>query len=353
METASTGDQPAEQSYGEGATTLAMLVPLSEGTGQGRKARDFRDGAALAISELGGGNVRLMVYDTAASPRQVTHLADEARKSGARLIIGPTDTAALAAVAAVPSAQRPPVLSLAGRGASGAGVYTIVSDAVDSALEAARIAIGAGRKSFVAVVPANGAAEVGGRLAQGFIDSKAAFAGVVPYGSPGASLAGEMAAQKALLAKADGVMIFGEGRAPAAVAAALRSASLVKSDVTLIGNLAWTSDNFSNSALDGAIVAMADQSSLAQIAERYRAAHGRAVTMEAAYGYDAVAVAAGIVRQMGPDALTPMTLTKPSGFRGATGTFRLRADGSVERPLALYRFKAGALELVDEAPAAF
>jgi ABC-type branched-subunit amino acid transport system substrate-binding protein len=98
---------------------------------------------------------------------------------------------------------------------------------------------------------------------------------------------------------------------------------------------------------------MADQASLAQIAERYRAAWGRPVTMEAAYGYDAVAIAAGIVRHMGPDALTPAALTISSGFRGATGTFRLRPDGSVDRPLSLYRFKGGALELVDPAPQSF
>lgn len=353
LETAATGSQPAEQSYGDGATTLAMLVPISAGDGQGRRARDFRDGAALAVNELGGGNIRLVVHDTAASSGQIATLAEKAGTSGAKLIIGPADSASLEAVAAVPTTQRPAVVSLVGRGAPREGVYTIVSDAIDSALEGARIAIGAGRKSFVAVVPVQRATAVHGRLAQGFTDTKAEFAGVVAYGSPGASLAGELAARKGLLAKADGVMIFGEGRDPAAVAAALRSSSLVKSNVTLIGNLAWTSDNFSNPALDGAIVAMADQASLAQIAERYRTAYGRAATMEAAYGYDAVAVAAGIVRQMGADALTPNTLTKPSGFRGATGTFRLRADGSVERPLALYRFKGGALELVDEAPAAF
>lgn len=355
LETAATGGpQPAEQAYGAGATTIAMLVPLSANGAAGRKARDYRDGAALAVRELGDGKINLVVYDTAAASAQVAGLAEKAGTSGARLIVGPTDPSSLATVAAVQPGQRPPVLSLTGQGPTKTeGVYTIVSDAIDSALEATRLAIGGGRKSFVAVVPAKSAAEVRSRLAQGFIDTKAVFAGVVTYASTGTTLAGELSAQKDLLAKADGVMIFGEGRDPAAVAATLRSISALQPGATVIGNLAWTSDNFANPALEGAIVAMADQASLAQIADRYRAAQGRAITIDAAYGYDAVAVAAGIVRQMGPDGLNASTLTKPSGFRGATGTFRLRHDGSVERPLALYRFKGGSLELLDPAPAAF
>lgn len=353
LETAATGSQLAEQSYGSGPTTLAMLVPLSASDGQGRKARDFRDGAALAVGELGDGKIRLVVYDTAQADR-VEALAGKAGGQGAKLILGPTDPASVIAVAALQAAQRPPVLSFTAQGTMEAeSVYPMVSDAVDSALEATRIAIGSGRRSFVAIVPAGKAEELRGRLSRGVVEAKGELAGIVTYGSAGAALAGELAAQKELLAKADGVMIFGEGRDPAAVAAALRSSSVLKPDATLIGNLAWTSDNFASPALEGAIVAMADQASLAQIAERFRAAYGRAVTMEAAYGYDAVAVAAGIVRQTGPDALTPAALTKSSGFRGATGTFRLRPDGSVERPLALYRFKGGALELVDAAPAAF
>lgn len=353
LETAATESQAAEQSYGSGPTMLAMLVPLSASGGTGRKARDLRDGAALAIGELGDGKIRLVVYDTAQAG-QIAALAGKAGGNGTKLILGPTDPASLAAVATLQTGQRPPVLSFTGQGTIKAeGVYTLVSDAVDSALEATRIAIAAGRKSFVAVVPAGEAEESRGRLARGIAEAKGELAGLVTYGSAGASLAGELATQKELLARADGVMIFGQGRDPAAVAAALRSLSALKPDATLIGNLAWTSDNFANPALEGAIVAMADQASLAQVADRYRTAHGRAVTMEAAYGYDAVAVAAGIVRQMGPDALTPTALTKPSGFRGSTGTFRLNPDGSVDRPLSLYRFKNGALELVDAAPAAF
>jgi hypothetical protein len=351
LETAATS-QPAEQSYGSGPTTLAMLVPISSSAGEGRKARDFRDGAALAVNELGAGNVRLMVYDIGAG--QIATLTEKAAASGAKLIIGPPDSASVATIAALSPAQRPLVLSLAGQGPSKAeGVYTMVSDATDSALEAARVAIGAGRRSFVAVVPVGTAEETRTRLSRGVAEAKGELVGVVIYGSAGASLAGELAARKDLLAKADGVLIFGEGRDPAAVVAAIRSSSALKPGATLIGNLAWTSDNFSNPALEGAIVAMADQASLAQIAERYRAAWGRPVTMEAAYGYDAVAIAAGIVRHMGPDALTPAALTISSGFRGATGTFRLRPDGSVDRPLSLYRFKGGALELVDPAPQSF
>ena len=101
------------------------------------------------------------------------------------------------------------------------------------------------------------------------------------------------------------------------------------------------------------LIAMPDQASLAMVGTRYQAKTGRPLSLHAAYGYDAVAVAAGIVRTLGPDALTQATLTKPSGFRGSTGIFRFRADGTVERQLALYRVRNKALELLDPAPEGF
>lgn len=354
LKTAATEAAPAEQNFGSGPTTLAMLVPLSASGATGRKARDFRDGAALAMSELGNGKAQLTVYDIGAGSGQAAVLGQKAANAGAKLILGPTEPVSLAALANVPAAQRPPVLALMGQSAPRVeGTYALVSDAVDSALEAADIVIGSGRKSFVAVAPAASVAAIGSRLARGVSEAKGEFVGIVPYASTGSALAGELGARKDLFAKAQGVMIFGEGRDPAAVAAALRSISALQPGATIIGNLGWTSDNFASPALEGAIVAMPDQVSLGQIADRYRAAKGRAITIEAAYGYDAVAMAMGIVRVMGPDALTTSALTTPTGFRGATGTFRLRSDGSVERPLSLYRFRGGALELLDAAPVGF
>lgn len=344
------GPAKPQEVMGEGATRVAVLLPRSAGGGDGRRARDIQDGAAMALQDLGDGKLSLSVHDTGAGAGRIAALVDAA--AGAKLILGPANGASAAALAAIGKDRRPSALAFTGNGeAHGNGVFAIATDAVDSALEAARIAAGAGRRSFVALVPQAFSQTDRARLERGLAAAKAQLISVIVHG--GGNLAGQIAAERDTLVKADGVLIFGDGRTPATIAAALRTASALQPNAAIIGNLAWTSDNFSRPELDGALLAMPDQSGLALIADRFRTRTGRALTIDAAYGYDAVAVAAGIVRAMGPEALTEGTLTKSSGFRGATGIFRFMPDGSVERPLALYRLRGGALTLIDPPPEGF
>ena len=348
LEGVAAGPRQAAETIGAGETAVALLLPRSAGGAAAGRARDIREGAALALEDLGAGKIALTVHDTGAGAGGIAALAEQV--SGARIILGPADAGQIAALAAL--SPRPPALAFGGNGAPhGGGIFAMETDAVDSALEAARIAAGAGRKIFVVVAPQGFVDADAQRLARGLQAAGASLAGTVRYG--GASLAADIAAQRDMLVKADGVIVFGEGNAPTTVAAALRRAASLGPKAVLIGNLSWAAENFARPELDGALVAMPEQAGLALVADRYRARTGRALTPQAAYGYDAVAVTAGIVRAMGAAALTPATLTKPSGFRGATGIFRFHADGTVERPLALYQVRDKALQLIDAAPEGF
>ncbi len=149
------------------------------------------------------------------------------------------------------------------------------------------------------------------------------------------------------------MIVFGEGGDPAAIAGTLRKTTSLSPKAVLIGNMTYAAQNYSRRELDGMLIAMPDQATLAIVGSRYQARTGRPLSLHAAYGYDAVAVAAGIVRTAGADALTQAVLTKPSGFRGSTGIFRFHKDGKVERQLALYRVKNKSLELLDAAPEGF
>ena len=47
------------------------------------------------------------------------------------------------------------------------------------------------------------------------------------------------------------------------------------------------------------------------------------------------------------------TLTSPNGFAGVDGIFRLRADGLVQRGLAVFEVHRGASTVIDPAPQSF
>ena len=72
-----------------------------------------------------------------------------------------------------------------------------------------------------------------------------------------------------------------------------------------------------------------------RFAQRYKAKFGAEPTRLATLSYDAVTLAAALARNAGPDRYGPAALTSVSGFNGADGVFRFRADGTNERGLAV------------------
>jgi ABC-type branched-subunit amino acid transport system substrate-binding protein len=89
------------------------------------------------------------------------------------------------------------------------------------------------------------------------------------------------------------------------------------------------------------------------IAERYQRHYKRPLSTDAAYGYDAIAIAAGIIRTKGATGLNAEALTSKVGFRGVTGLFRFAPSGHVERRLSLYAISGGKLNVLAQAPASF
>lgn len=54
------------------------------------------------------------------------------------------------------------------------------------------------------------------------------------------------------------------------------------------------------------------------------------------------------MRSGGADAITVANLTSTQGFRAATGLFRFRPDGRIERRMVVHRIENGALKVIQE-----
>ncbi|HYY83843.1 MAG TPA: penicillin-binding protein activator, partial [Beijerinckiaceae bacterium] len=85
-------------------------------------------------------------------------------------------------------------------------------------------------------------------------------------------------------------------------------------------------------------------------AGRYRARFGSDPTRLATLSYDAVSLAAALVRTQGTQRFSESALTNPSGFAGADGAFRFRSDGTNDRALAVYEIRNGAAAPLSPAP---
>lgn len=343
---------PVQETIGAGPVAIAMLLPRSAPEPAAGRARDFVDGARLAVNELGGGQIRVTVHDTAGRPDDAGNLAGQAAEAGARLIVAPPDAGSIARIAAIRPAARPPVIALSGEG-GGPGVFAFTSDAVDSAVEGVRAAVAAKQSRILAVVPEGFAAADRERFARGVALHRGKLVGTVTYPAVEAQIGPALKAEQARFLKADTVVIFGSGRAPAAVAQAIVAQGLGGSVTTLVGNSGWPRELHTVPVLDGVLIALPDQDGLQEIAGRYQAAAGRPLSLDAALAYDAVAIAAGLVRVHGASGLTAGALMADTGFRGATGLFRFRKDGSVERRYAIHRIEKGRLVLLQGDPGGF
>ena len=120
-----------------------------------------------------------------------------------------------------------------------------------------------------------------------------------------------------------------------------------------LGTGQWTSADLSDPAFKGALYADLDQSGFGSFKERYKQAYGKAPTLNAGIGYDAVALVAGIVKQRGAGGLNQAALESPTGFIGTTGVFRFNRDGTTDRALAVYRVGASGTEIASPAPKRF
>jgi hypothetical protein len=323
---------------GSGPVAVALFI---DSTRSPQLAADRRDGAVLAVDQLGKDQVTLTIYEAGAASADSSAEIETAVSAGAKLLIGPAGLIASPVWTKAPAAKRPPVILLAPPPAKPIdGVLALVSDETASAAEIAAYAVAAGKTQILVAAPAALPPKDVARLKKAVEAKKGTFVGVVTAPSVLAEK------DKALPARADAVVLYGS--APAAALASLKDAGL-RNDAWILGTSEWTPGAY----IEGAYFAAIDQNGFRHIAGSFRTAYGRSLSAEAAYAYDAVAVAAGIVRANGADGISAAALHSKAGFSGATGPFRFAGDGRVERRFSIYKVAGGVPKLYDAAPVGF
>lgn len=341
-----------DEKFGETGAEITLLLPkgttgLYEGS-----ARDVRDGAALGVGELGNGQVFVKVVDVSGGDAAVASAVAAAKARNSALLVSYASPAITTVVAAIPSASRPPLINLgAPVPASSGNVYNLASDEVDSAVEGTRAAIKGGHKKVFVFATTELTAAGETRLSEAVRAAGGTYLGSARYGLSDASAADAVTKSKPTLQGADTVVVVGKTVIAAAVAGAVKASGMT--NIAFVGTSGWPQQTYANPSVGGALIAMVDPEGATMIADRYQRHYRRPLSTDAAYGYDAVAIASGLIRSKDATALTAENLTSKTGFRGVTGLFRLTPAGTVERKLSLYTISGGKLNLIGAAPKAF
>ena len=357
VETPPPAAPPSRATIGSGSVKVALILPLT-GPGAGAAAAgSLRNAAEMALAEFQGPDLTVLVADDRGTAEGAREAASAAVADGAELIIGPLFAPAVSAVGQVARAANRPVIAFStDTGVASRGVYLLsftVGPEVDRVLA---YAAEGGRRSLAALVPDT----VYGNVVEAEFRETAArrglrVAGIERYapGQPGPAVERLATVIAGAAPSADALLIPETGDGLAAVGAALAAIRFDPARVRPLGTGVWNDPRTARiPQLAGGWSAAPDGAGFAAFSGRYRARFGSDPTRIATLSYDAVSLAAALARTQGPQRFAESVLLSPSGFAGADGTFRFRADGTNDRALAVIEIRNGATTVVSSAPRA-
>lgn len=340
---------------------VALLVPGGSGQASDELlARSLQNAARMAISDLGGVQIDLRVYNTAGQAGQAQAMATQAIDEGARIILGPVFAQEANAAGVAAAARGVNVLAFSNNpDIAGGNVFILGHTFQNTAARLASHAARNGKRRIMIVHDQNAAGMIGrAAIEQGVARSGGS---VVAVGSYEFSQNGvvQAAPQIAATARANGAeALF----LTADTAGALPLISQMLADngmgpgaTQFIGLTRWDipQATLSLPGVQGAWFALPDPGLYAQYQSRYQAAFGEPPHPISGLAYDGIAAIGALVKKGQSDALTGAALTQGAGFAGVNGVFRLRSDGQNERGLAVAQITNGQAIIVDPAPRGF
>jgi ABC-type branched-subunit amino acid transport system substrate-binding protein len=340
---------------------VALLVPAGSGqAGDEALATSLENAARLAMADLQGVQVDLRVYPTAGDAGTAATVAAQAVDEGAKIILGPVYAAAANAAGAAVAARGVNVLSFSNNtGIAGGNVFVLGHTFENSAERLVSYAASQGRRNVV-IAYGRDAAERQGRdaIAAAVARAGATLAGETSFEltQNGVVQAVEEIAGQVKATNADALfMTSGTAGALPILSQLVAENGVDKSVTKFIGLQRWDIPPGARElpGLQDGWFALPSPGLTEQFETRYAAAYGAPPHPIAGLAYDGIAAIGALVSSGDATALGAAALTQGTGFAGVNGIFRLRADGSNERGLAIATITDRQVVVIDPAPRSF
>jgi ABC-type branched-subunit amino acid transport system substrate-binding protein len=339
------------ETLGAGPVRVGMILPLTQNGAPSAVGVSMRNAAQLAVDEFAAPSITLMIEDDRSTPEGAGQAALAELSAGAEVLLGPVyanDVRQAASVAK--AAGRPMIAFSTDASVAQPGVYLLsflIEGYVDRIVQ---FAASRGKKSFAVMAPQSDYGNVAVARFQETAGSLNAPVVVLARYAPGQP---ESAAQQVSAASSqiDSLFIPDQAEGMPAVATAL-AASGIKTQ--LLGTGVWNDSRVLRlPQVQGAWFAAPDNAGFNALAQRYKAKFGSEPTRLATLAYDAVTLSGALARSPPPDRFSQRALTNVSGFNGADGVFRFRANGTNERGLAVMEIDNNAAIVISPAPRSF
>ncbi|ABV94565.1 hypothetical protein Dshi_2832 [Dinoroseobacter shibae DFL 12 = DSM 16493] len=340
---------------------VALLVPYgTENASEVNLARSLENAARLAIADLDGVEIDLKVYATAGSPEQAATVAREAVADGARILLGPVFSAAANAAGVAVAPRGINVLSFSNNTAiAGGNVFVLGNTFENTARRVVSYLASLGNRSVLVAYPQSQVGTVGrDAVVQAIATTGSQNAGTFSYepSQTGVINAVPEIAGAVRASGATAIVLADDttGGVPL-LSQLLLENGVDPTETQFVGLTRWDQPaaTLELPGLQGGLFALPDPALTSLFQDRYVAAFGAQPHPIAGLAYDGIAAIGALVKSQQGQALTTSALTQGAGFAGVSGTFRLRADGTNERALAVARIVDRSVTIVSPAQRSF
>jgi branched-chain amino acid transport system substrate-binding protein len=341
---------------GKTPVRVGVILPFGDASSATRAlAKGMMKAAELALYDSGKTDIVLMTADDSGRPAAAAKAARELLDKGAEILVGPLFSASAAAVAPIARDRGVPVIAFStDRTVAGSGVYLLSFQPQTEVVRIVSYAAGTGHRNFCALIPEN---------AYGTVAGGAFRAEVARH--PGAKVtaeehynpaAGAVTKPVAAIAKSrcDAIFVPQGGSLLRALIPALAFNGVDGAKVKYLGTGLWDDPaNAREALLAGGWFAAPQPSADDAFEAHYRQVFGAKAPALASLAYDAVTMAAKLSSGTPYRRFTRAAITDKKGFAGVNGIFRFRADGSIDRGLAVLSVAPEGFTVVSPAPATF
>lgn len=347
------GGQPTGQTLGTGKVKVGLILPLTA-EGQGAVVGNaLKNAAEMALAEFPGADLTLLVKDDRGTADGAAAAAREALNEGAELIIGPLFAPSVQAAGQVARAANRPVMAFSSdSNVATRGVYLLSFPPENDVNRVIAYASAQGRKSFAALVPDTAYGKVVEAAFQQAVAARGARVVTIErFGADQAAMRAAVGRLASAFGQSDALFVPAAADAMPALGLALQQGGFDPAKIKPLGTGVWNDANVARvPAIQGGWFASPDTAGFNAFAGRYQQRFNTPPTRTATLSYDAVSLAAALVRTQGSQRFSESVLTNPSGFAGADGVFRFRPDGQNDRGLAVLELRNGQIVTVNAAP---
>lgn len=339
----------------DATTKIGLLLPLSGP--QAGLGRELYNAAEMGLFEVGDERFTLLVEDTA-TPAGADSAARKLLAQGAKILLGPVFATDARKIAPIAQGAHVPVLAFTNdQSAAQPGVYILGVAPKDEVERVVSYAASQGMKRFAILAPTS---PYGNLVTQSFreavVNSNGILAQMSLYDPNSPDYTG-VVEQLATFYKDnpfDALMLPEGGAKLRQLAPLLPAFQLDTQTVQVLGPGLWAPDNTlaQETGLSGAWFAAPDPRRWQDFAERYRSIYGTKPDRRTGLVYDSITLVVALGKAPVPD-YSEAALTNIDGFSGVNGVFRLKADGTVERQLAIMEVAPGTATERDPAAGSF